>query len=294
MESSNTTDREGGYGTVSKAVLRNPNIHQGAKALYSLLCCYAGNKGYAYPSVRTLADDLGAGLGTVQRYLEELIQYGVIIKITGDSISSNRYKINHTIQVDKKSESTTDSKNECVSKIDTPVSEMDTGVYPEQIQGVSKMEKEVYPKWIPKKNIKKNNNEEYNIPPIVPQGGGSDSVYSFDEFWDDYGKKIGKEKCKKKYAKISEKNRKKIMQQLPYYLASTPNTTYRKHPLTWLNGKHWEDDVSSLTNPEPTATTNQRYTTVPTPTFEERHQQMKDNVDEMVLLMQEKQKRGEL
>ena len=22
----------------------------------------------------------------------------------------------------------------------------------------------------------------------------------------------------------------------------TPNVRYRKNPLTWLNGKHWEDD----------------------------------------------------
>lgn len=71
----------------------------------------------------------------------------------------------------------------------------------------------------------------------------TESIFSFDEFWNAYGKKVGNAKCKKMYAKISEQEREKIKAHVPQYVASTPDKKYRKDPQTYLNNKCWNDEI---------------------------------------------------
>ena len=42
------------------------------------------------------------------------------------------------------------------------------------------------------------------------------------------------------------------MVHVPLYLKST-NPTYRKHPTTYLNGEHWNDDIPQQSNGIPSA-----------------------------------------
>lgn len=65
----------------------------------------------------------------------------------------------------------------------------------------------------------------------------------FDLFWNLYNKKTGKDKCIKKWNKLSEKERSLILESLPKYIKSKPEIQYRLNPLTYLNGKHWEDEI---------------------------------------------------
>jgi hypothetical protein len=69
------------------------------------------------------------------------------------------------------------------------------------------------------------------------------TCFSFSEFWDLYDKKSDKSKCIKKYEKISEIDRGKIKNSLSLYVEATPNVQYRKNPLTYLNGRCWEDEA---------------------------------------------------
>lgn len=69
------------------------------------------------------------------------------------------------------------------------------------------------------------------------------TIYTFESFWDDYGKKIDTAKCKDKYSKLSESDREKIKNTLPNYLATTTDIKFRKNPLTYLNGKCWLDEL---------------------------------------------------
>lgn len=64
----------------------------------------------------------------------------------------------------------------------------------------------------------------------------------FSEFWNLYNKKVDKAKVKKKFSKLKESEITKIFEVLPRYLKDTPEMQYRKNPLTWLNGRCWEDD----------------------------------------------------
>lgn len=65
----------------------------------------------------------------------------------------------------------------------------------------------------------------------------------FAEFWDVYNKKSDSAKCKAKFSKLSNDEIDLIFEKLPEYIKSTPDKQYRKNPITWLNGKCWNDEV---------------------------------------------------
>lgn len=72
--------------------------------------------------------------------------------------------------------------------------------------------------------------------------------FAFDKFWDMYGKKKDLKKCKTKWANIPKKDKSKIFETLPKYIASTPDIKYRKLPYTWLNGECWNDEIEQSTD----------------------------------------------
>lgn len=65
----------------------------------------------------------------------------------------------------------------------------------------------------------------------------------FDVFWNLYNKKTGRAACEKKWLRLKDDEREAVIKHLPAYIASTPDVKYRKNPLTYLNGKHWQDEV---------------------------------------------------
>lgn len=68
-------------------------------------------------------------------------------------------------------------------------------------------------------------------------------IYTFDLFWNTYDKKVGRADCEKKFNKLKLEDRKRIIETLPEYIRSTPDSKYRKNPETYLNGKHWNDEI---------------------------------------------------
>lgn len=65
----------------------------------------------------------------------------------------------------------------------------------------------------------------------------------FNYWWNLYDKKCGCKKCKAKWAKMSKQDRRKCIEATPIYVAATPDKQYRKHPLTYLNGECWNDEI---------------------------------------------------
>ena len=65
----------------------------------------------------------------------------------------------------------------------------------------------------------------------------------FEKFWNLYDKKTGRDKCEKKWNNIADADREKIIETLPKYLATITDKKYQKNPLTYLNGKHWNDEI---------------------------------------------------
>lgn len=82
------------------------------------------------------------------------------------------------------------------------------------------------------------------------------NIYSFDEFWDLYDKKNDRKKCSDKFNKLTGEQLKKIKEVLPIYIKSKPDVTFRKNPLTWLNGECWNDEIKNETISKKESNTN--------------------------------------
>lgn len=67
----------------------------------------------------------------------------------------------------------------------------------------------------------------------------------FTKFWNLYNKKAGTKDAKNKFMKLPMSDIDKIFETLPAYLKATPDITYRKLPVTYLNQRTWEDEIYS-------------------------------------------------
>ncbi len=70
-----------------------------------------------------------------------------------------------------------------------------------------------------------------------------DNGANFEKFWVLYDRKVNKTKTKKKWMNLSNDDRAAIFKSLPDYIKSTPDKTFRKHPMTYLNNRSWEDEI---------------------------------------------------
>lgn len=68
---------------------------------------------------------------------------------------------------------------------------------------------------------------------------------AFEAFWKMYGKPTDKKKCFDKFDRLELIDWNNIFLSLPDYVNQTPNIQYRKNPLTYLNGRCWEDELAT-------------------------------------------------
>jgi hypothetical protein len=81
-------------------------------------------------------------------------------------------------------------------------------------------------------------NKEYN------KKENNNSIERFEEFWNTYNKRVGKEKTKAKWSKLKDKEVDAIFLALPSYVASR-EVKYRKDPERYLTHRVWEDEIPS-------------------------------------------------
>lgn len=67
--------------------------------------------------------------------------------------------------------------------------------------------------------------------------------YTFEEFWDSYGKKGNRKTAEERFNKLSSKTKQIIKEYLPSYIESTPEFKFRKDASTWLNQECWNDEI---------------------------------------------------
>lgn len=65
----------------------------------------------------------------------------------------------------------------------------------------------------------------------------------FEDFWNMYDKKMDRPKCEKKWEKIPQAERDKIMFHIEEYVKATPDPQYRKNPITYLNNESWNNPI---------------------------------------------------
>jgi hypothetical protein len=70
-----------GFTQVPNSVLKSEKLSPGAKLTYTMLLSYAWQNDYCFPGQERLAKDMGSGLRSVVRYIQEL-EKGSFVKIT--------------------------------------------------------------------------------------------------------------------------------------------------------------------------------------------------------------------
>lgn len=77
-------------------------------------------------------------------------------------------------------------------------------------------------------------------------------VPTFQDFWDAYAYKKGRKKAEEKWNRLKPLEKVVCMRAVPAYVANTviPGSVsdgsrkqFRMHPLTYLNGARWEDEI---------------------------------------------------
>ena len=89
-----------------------------------------------------------------------------------------------------------------------------------------------------------NNKQEYN------KEDKENNIYSFDDFWDDYGKKRDSKACREKWSKIKDSEKIKIKDHVKKYVLSTPEVKFRKDPIRYLTHEIWNDEINIFENTE--------------------------------------------
>lgn len=86
-------------------------------------------------------------------------------------------------------------------------------------------------------NIKKKNKQKKDFAvSSVP-----DSL--FVRFYSLYGRDMDRQRVWNKWQRLTEEEKKKIMEYVPLYVAATPDKRYRRAPLTFLERRTWENEL---------------------------------------------------
>jgi hypothetical protein len=101
--------------------------------------------------------------------------------------------------------------------------------------------------------------KEHQILEMKEEHAEVEEYPTFEDFWDEYDKKVGeKGKIKKKWVVLSLKEREAIMDYIPNYKAAQPDKQYRKNPETFLNNKSWNDELIFENGKQKQTTSNDR------------------------------------
>jgi hypothetical protein len=66
----------------------------------------------------------------------------------------------------------------------------------------------------------------------------------FETFWNLYNKKVGaKNKCEKKWNRLTDADRQKIIDTLPDFISSIKDKQFQPYPETYLNQERWNDEI---------------------------------------------------
>ena len=93
-------------------------------------------------------------------------------------------------------------------------------------------------------NVNENSNKDKIGGMGEREGNAIDAEISptFEELWNLYDHKVGKEAAKKAYKRLRQHDREAAYAKIPAYLQSLSDRKFQAHLSTWLNGRRWEDE----------------------------------------------------
>lgn len=198
------------------------------KLIYGEILCLSHQTGYCWAQNSTLGEVYGARPETVSRSIRKLQNAGYIqVSFTGKGNSGRRI-----LPLDSD-----------INALDSQVKTLDLHVKGDDVQikapltsGSSPLDPEV------KQNIKKNIQDEH--------------ILLFNQFWSAYPRKQGKKTAERAFVKLKpdESLLGEILAALDWQKQSASwtkeNGQFIPLPATYLNGRRWEDEKPTTTQPE--------------------------------------------
>lgn len=229
------------YAIIPSEILSSKELSSSAKLLVGVLVSLSNKTGYCFASNQYISEVLGVSLVYVRALIKELEDKKIIEREISSKV--NKELGHRTIKI-------LDLK---LLKQDSDKKKEPMGVLPEYQGGATIVSGGVIPEY--HHNIR-DNNKENNKEKILTEKILKDD--RFDEFWELYGKKVGKEKAKAKWSRLKDKEKEACLLAIPNYKIARPDPTYRKDPERYLSHRVWEDELP--TNQTIQQTNNQQNT----------------------------------
>jgi len=216
------------YAIIPNEVLSNKELTSSAKLLIGVLVSLSNKNGYCFASNQYISDVLGISSAYVRSLIKELEDKNIITRES--SLKSSGDLGTRMIKIVDLSMLKEDSEDRGGATI------VSRGVLLGKQGGATIVS--------PYNKVNNTDNKKVNND-------------RFEEFWDAYGKKVGKEKAKSKWSKLKESDKDAIFLAIPKYKESRPDPTYRKDPERYIGHRVWEDEIPSSSTQPTTSQVNQ-------------------------------------
>jgi hypothetical protein len=197
------------FGIVPNELLNNKDLTFKAKGIYAYIQSKPTNWDF---SAERISGQTKEGLTSVRTALIELEKAGYLIR------TQSRNNKGHLVYSYQLSDSKIDDKEE-IPTSDYPTLDYPTLDFPTL------------------DNLTLYSNKEYSNKELSKKDD------RFEQFWEMYGKKVGKDSTKKQWTKLKEDDKEAILLAVPLYTRARPESMYRKDPERYLKHRVWEDEV---------------------------------------------------
>lgn len=211
------------YAIIPANVRYDKELTPNAKLLYGEITALCSDKGYCWATNKYFSELYDVSVTSISKWVSQLVNKGYL-----------------TIKINYK-EGTKEILNRYLSLVKHPIEE--------------KLNTPIEEKLIDINTI--NNNTFINTNNIKYNHLFISKAKAFDIFWNTYNKKLDRSNSEKKFNKLSIKEIETILKVVNNYVKSTPDVKYRKNPMTWLNGKNWNDEVE-INKPQTQSQTNEQ------------------------------------
>jgi biotin operon repressor len=220
------------YAVIPSEILSSKELSSSGKLLVGVLISLSNKRGYCFASNQYISETLGVSNVYVRALIKELEDKSIIVR-----------------EISSKQEGELGSRTIRLLDLKLLKEDSDDKGGATIVSGGVLLGKQGGATIVSPYN--KVNNKENNKVNIIPD--------RFEEFWDAYGKKVGREKTKSKWLKLKESEKDACLLAVPKYKIARPDVQYRKDPERYLTHRVWEDELPT-SNSVPLTQDNQSNT----------------------------------
>ena len=194
-------------------LLRREDLSASQKVLVGLIHSLSAKDGYCFASNQYLGEAIGVNSENVRKWIKGLEQKGIVSRIVkrkpNGEIDCRELRLSIPMVLN--------DHTPMVKISHTPL-------------------------------VKNDHTSGKNLPHNKEDNKKEDNISNerFEEFWNLYNKKVGKDKAKAKWSKLKAKEIDDIFKALPLYIASR-EVKYRKDPERYIGHRVWEDEMPNTT-----------------------------------------------